>query len=90
MLWEDYENLVITTALLMGAEPSYYDYGRPERAHARKYRSCRPPGGPDAYGHTRFEACRFWLKKKGITINRKTGEITRHLPHSFLSYLENY
>lgn len=87
MLWEQYEDLCIATAVLLGAEPKYDDYGHKERRGNRMYWSCRPPGGPDAYGYTRAEACRKWLLKKGIKIHHKTGEITKTIPHSYLSYL---
>lgn len=86
---ERYDDLIVTTALLLGAEPLEIAVARcSERAKSRMYWSIRPAGGPDAYGHTKVEACNRWLLKKGIKINTRTGQVEKCIPHSFLSYLE--
>jgi hypothetical protein len=63
------EELALATAMLLGAEPVYFDYGHPERAQSRKYWCIRPPGGPDAYGYTAASCAITWLYLKGYRIN---------------------
>lgn len=63
------QDLIITTALLLGGEPAYYDYGHPERALSRKYWSITG-NPPDAYGYTRWECALQWLQKKGYAFQK--------------------
>jgi hypothetical protein len=76
MTHEEYDDLVIATALLLGAEIVYDDYGHPERALARLYWSIRNQP-PDAYGSTCANCAWQWLGKKGLAVNRRTGAVEK-------------
>jgi hypothetical protein len=70
---EAWRNMVITTAMLLGApEPEYDDYGHPERAAARKYWTLNdgPLRSQTIYGHTRADVLYRWLIRQGYTVTK--------------------
>lgn len=58
------DDRIIATAALLGASPSYYDYGHPERSSARQYWTIVDEHRT-IYGYTRADCALRWLKLKG-------------------------
>jgi hypothetical protein len=71
-LFEQWQDLVIATAVLLDApEPTYDDFGHPERATARKYWTLSTTGYPTLMGHTRAEVLLHWLARQGFTVTKR-------------------
>jgi hypothetical protein len=74
MTTEAWRDLVITTAMLLGApDPIYYDFGHPERAANRKYWRVvnnEPDQLYTLYGHTRADVLYRWLIRQGYTVTK--------------------
>jgi hypothetical protein len=62
---KDWDDVVITTAMLMGAEPTYIGYQR--SSGNRTYWEIGGP--PYAYGYTRASCAISWLDMKGIGVD---------------------
>lgn len=72
---EQYDELVVTTALLLGAEFYHDDFGHPERKHARRYWSAwvKTPEGTNSrsiFGFTKVGCAEAWLWVQGLRVDR--------------------